>query len=402
LRIAVILPQPYLGGTLKATREFCQLLREAGAQVVCGLIEGAYTAEQLRPYRDAGIPVRGLRWRIVSGVDAGVLAANAGLSESALADHASWLVADDGGNGLLDCRLWVIMSDRITSPLLPLRPYVTVVYDYIQRYVPEILTPEAWDVYARCYRLAALDAWRVVATTPDTLADCVHYAGVALQRARYVPMHYLAPSSIPPAAKKRDGILWLCNSTQHKNHITVIDGLERYWSTGGRCAATMAGPLTDRFNDVHAVGYFDEVRSRIKALGPYRKMLSIAGVLPEARFWQTIGSSAVVLHGARADNGTFAAIDATLCGAALVSSDYPQMRYIANHFEIDPLWFDPYDASALASRLHDAQRCPPVVDPARTYTAIGRQWHAAREAIVSLIGEAENDLPRQPPVGIHA
>ena len=49
--------------------------------------------------------------------------------------RAEYLFAvDDGIMQFADCDLWVVVSDQICAPLLPLRPVVHMVYDYIQHY----------------------------------------------------------------------------------------------------------------------------------------------------------------------------------------------------------------------------------------------------------------------------
>ena len=43
---------------------------------------------------------------------------------------------DDGMRQFLDCDLWLVISDRLPLPLLPIRPYILLVHDYLQRYPP--------------------------------------------------------------------------------------------------------------------------------------------------------------------------------------------------------------------------------------------------------------------------
>ncbi len=48
--------------------------------------------------------------------------------------YNKYLCVDDGIKQLLDCDAWVVVSDRVSAPLLPLKPCLFVVYDYLQRY----------------------------------------------------------------------------------------------------------------------------------------------------------------------------------------------------------------------------------------------------------------------------
>src|SRR5699024_11093340 len=53
-----------------------------------------------------------------------------------------YLAFNDNVQKLQDFDLWLIVSDRLTIPLLPLRPIVNIIFDYIQRYFPSILPEE--------------------------------------------------------------------------------------------------------------------------------------------------------------------------------------------------------------------------------------------------------------------
>src|SRR6185295_20249307 len=51
-------------------------------------------------------------------------------------DQTTYQVPDDGIKHFLDCDLWLFFSDRLVHSLPPIRPYILMVYDYLQRYVP--------------------------------------------------------------------------------------------------------------------------------------------------------------------------------------------------------------------------------------------------------------------------
>ena len=80
----------------------------------------------------ASIKRRPYRWRIVPHDEAVRACAYAGLSGS-LKDQ-TYQAPDDGISQFADCDLWVVISDRLDLPLLPVRPHLLMVYDYIQRY----------------------------------------------------------------------------------------------------------------------------------------------------------------------------------------------------------------------------------------------------------------------------
>ncbi len=395
MRVAVLLPHPYRGGTLKATQDLCRLLRDAGAEPVCGLMSDRYEREHLLPFRAAKIPLRALQWRAASPAEAAVIARQCGVFPEDLPPRPEWGIPDDGAGGFLDCRFWIVVSDRCHFHILPLRPYAVLAFDYIQRYAPEIFDAGAWERYERRFRPLAQDAWRVLVTTPETRRDCIDFAGVPARRARLLPPFYSPPASPPPAARTREGILWLCNPTPHKNHPVVLDGLRAYWSAGGTMRATMAGPMVEQFLDAGGE-HMEKVRKRIRDLGAFSERLRITGELAAPAYWRAMASARLLLHGAKADNGTLAAAEAGLCGTPVVSSDYPQMRTIARAFGVEPAWFDRDDPDSLADRLLEAERSLAAPDPIAVRARLDAQWRAAVASIAELLQEAERDRPPLP------
>ena len=69
-----------------------------------------------------------------------------------------------------------------------------------------------------------------------------------------------------------------------------------------------------------------------------------------------ISEAAVVWHNVIVDNGTFVAFDAARADRYFVSSDYPQMRYLCEHYGIAALWHPHADPSAAAAALLEAGR----------------------------------------------
>lgn len=410
MRVAVLLPQPYRGGSLKGTRDLCVLLREAGAQPVCGLLADTYSWEQLAPFREAGVPVRPTTWRMIPWEEAEAICRHHPQADIDPRAVGQWTAPHDGGAGFLDCDLWLVVSDRCPARVLPLRPLAALIYDCIQRYVPELFDAGAWHLYETSFREQALGAWRVLATTPATQRDLIDFAGVPARRTRLLPIHYLPPEPPPElpsetatGADEAGPVLWLSNASPHKNHLMVLAGLEEYWAGGGRLDALLAGVETDRLAGGSAVPYHVEVQRRIAGLGRWRQRLSVVGELPELAFRRAVRSAAALLHGARADNGTFAVIDAGVCGTPAVSSDYPQMRHVAETFALAPRWFAADDPAGLAARLREIEESPARVDPAPVRAAIARQRAATVTALHALLAEvAEEHPPRLRQAVAHA
>jgi hypothetical protein len=94
------------------------------------------------------------------------------------------------------------------------------------------------------------------------------------------------------------------------------------------------------------------------------------GRIGNALFDAVMRSCAVVWHNVIIDNGTLVAFDAARAGKHLVSSDYPQMRYLCERYGVDALWFPAHDARAAARALLEGERL---------YRAGASPGHALRE-----------------------
>ena len=106
---------------------------------------------------------------------------------------SDFLLPDDGINHFLDCDLWVVVSDRLSMPLLPARPCVMVVHDYIQRYGPIVDGDRNLSFLA-----AAHKADRVLVTSRFTLADAMQYAGLPKEKLRRLPLILPRLNDDPP------------------------------------------------------------------------------------------------------------------------------------------------------------------------------------------------------------
>jgi glycosyltransferase involved in cell wall biosynthesis len=349
-RIAVMVPLAYRGGTMRGARLLAQALhagsRSAGtpAEVVLGHVDdpvaygGGFAPEPL-----AGIPVRPYRWRTLSAAEAKRAMRLAGFEWTPQAER--YLIPDDG---LSDCDLWVIVSDRLTLPLLPLKPYVMLVFDYLQRYVG-ILEHGADLPFLR----AAQQAERVLVTTRFTEQDALQYAGVPRERVVRVPM--LAPVFVPPRALAAPAapsyFLWTTNTAPHKNHHAALEALVRYYDEHGGtldCVVTGADTLTLTSG---SRPHLREVAALIASHRCLQERVRFKGELADAAYQRELAGAAFLWHAGRIDNGTFSVIEAAHLGVPALSSDYPAMREIDAQFDLRMSWMDPDDPADMAQGL---------------------------------------------------
>lgn len=220
-KIAVMLPCPYLGGTLQGVKNIVRMLalgakhRHDSIQIVLSVLDGTYDIEE--EFRDLisipGVYIRETTWQDYSREQAQEIMYNVDLGKTKLT-YLRYSLPDDGINNFYDCDAWFVVSDRCSAPLIPLRPYSVLVYDYIQRYVD--LGIDAY--FDSSFIEQARQAKKVFVTTPQTGRDAAYYCGLKKEKVHCLEMEVSLPThvEIPENARKRDYILWISNGTRHK------------------------------------------------------------------------------------------------------------------------------------------------------------------------------------------
>lgn len=362
MRVAVILPQPYRGGTLRAGREVALMLktgRGTPLDVVFAVAGGAIDMPMQRELGAHGISVRPFTWESVDGADAKRMAAIAQPPIPLTPRHARYAVPRDGVADLGDCDFWLFLSDRVPHPMFPRRPYGVVVFDCLQRYVPSIMTDAAWAAQATTLIPFVREAAVVLVTTPTTGIDVQTFVGVSRERIRLAPLTFTAPvvdaRTVPASAPY---ILWATNRSMHKNHAMVLRGLQRYYEYGGDTLDTIIlGVETEYLRPdqeyPYAVveDYLKPLRRSLREIGALREHVTIAGEVSDTVYRRTLAGARVLLHSSLYDNGTFAAFDAAALGIPTLSARYPAMEYLDRTYALDVQWFDARDPDDLAARL---------------------------------------------------
>ena len=356
-RVAIILPIEYRGGTLRGAKLLAQAMyegsRQAGedAEIVFMHLDDpiVYPKEEFDDLHP-GIARRTFNWKALPYDEARRAMHYAG--------HPSWipsadryLVPDDGIRQAQDCDLWLLVSDRFSAPLLPLRPCVHMVYDYVQRYLPVL--PNGAD---RPFIDVVRRATRVLVTTRFTEQDALQYAGLKAKNVIRLPM--LAPDF---SAAEDDAIaepqpvaryfVWSTNTALHKNHDKALKALTWYYDKlDGQLECRVTGENTADFAN-SALPHLASAIAQIKASKSLRKHLRWKGVLPERAYRRTLSRAAFLWHPATIDNGTFSVIEAASLGIPALSSDYPAMREIDAQFSLDLAWMNGRDPEAMALQL---------------------------------------------------
>lgn len=355
-KVAVVLPVGYKGGSLRGALALALALylgsRQWGedADVVFVHLDdpATYPDSEFADLPD-NIARRAFNWKILPAAESRRAMRYAGFQGwEPTQDY--YIVPDDGMKQLMDCDLWLIVSDRLSRPLLPLRPVVLMVYDYLQRY--EDLLSHGAD---RAFLNAARHAERVLVTTKFTQQDAIQYAGVDPSRVCKVPM--LAPefpirdSGILNDMGNRPFFLWTTNAALHKNHLRAAEALQIYYEEldgGLDCRVTGVNTKEMLASDLPHLRAMAEVFQRSK---PLRKHVKWMGELPDVHYQRLLSKARFLWHAGRIDNGTFSVIEAACLGVPALSSDYPAMREINEQFSLNLAWMNPECSREMAMEL---------------------------------------------------
>ena len=353
-RIAVLVPDAYRGGTLRSAKLLAQALWTASRQ--CGedadVVFGYPNVQEDLPDRwDDDLPLsisrRTIGWQTVNPAAASRAMRYAGHPDW-VPSAASYLVPDDGIQHLFDCDLWIVMSDRLNAPLLPVRPYALVVYDYLQRYVN--LFPAGTD---QPFVAAARSAERIIVTTRFTEQDALVYAGVPREKVVRVPM--LAPEFVRAERRSSNSdcpyFLWTTNLALHKNHYKAVSALREYFEL-------LDGQLDCRVSGADSGNLLKSGLPHLKSLAAIfadseilSKRLQLLGEVPDALYRRQLANAEFLWHPARIDNGTFSVVEAAHLGVPSLSSRYPAMEEIDAEFGLNLTWMDANQPSQMAGQL---------------------------------------------------
>ena len=354
-RIAVFLPVAYRGGSLRGAMLLARALttgsRMAGdnIEVVFAHLDDpvCYPKESFGDL-PTSIKRRPYRWRTVSREEAVRACAYAGLGGS-LKDE-TYQAPDDGISQFTDCDLWVVISDRLEFPLLPVRPYLLMVYDYLQRYQTLFDDDTNQEFVARAHSAEA-----VMVTTEFTAGDARQFAGIPAKKIKKVPMlapEFVASENSGRVVDESDSFfLWTTNLALHKNHENAFKALRLYYEKyGGSLNCRVTGVDTRELlkRDARHLRVLREIRSSSAAI---KQHLKIEGELPEERYQAQLSHAAFLWHPGRIDNGTFSVVEAAHLGVPALSSDYPAMREIDQQFELNLTWMDPEDPDNMARQI---------------------------------------------------
>jgi glycosyltransferase involved in cell wall biosynthesis len=376
-RVAVMLPYPYRGGTLKAARNVARMIcrgseeADDSVKVVFGIVEGAYDKDEFHDLRNMGIGLRDTRWIQISRAE---MENYQRFSRYEVPlRYERYYLPSDGASNFEDCDLWLIVSDRTFFPVAPLRPYGVLIHDYIQRYVPETIGmgDEVNDFWSETFGKGFLGTVRqanfVLNTTPRTRQDTINYAGVSPEKVVMAPLDFELPR-VPRQHIDfgKDYLLWETGTAYHENHLNALKALEMYYEEHeGRLRTCILGFNTRLFDPKlgstgltganEAELHILRIRERIMSSSVLREKVRALGLVSSRQYTARVAQARFLFHPNRTDNGSFTVVEAAYLGTPVLSHDYEQIRFMDERFGLNLSFCNAGDPRDAAARLKEME-----------------------------------------------
>ena len=377
-KIAVMLPIFYKGGTLRAAKNIVKSIsyqaRKRGDEVV---VDFSFVKNKnydmnldFSDLLKENIVIRETEWKVLPREELKGAASLLGL-EKWINEFDEFCLPTDDASDFTDCDLWLIVSNRLSAPLFPLRKNAFVIYDFIERYIPKIFmdSDSFWENYTKNFLSSIRHASKVFVTTPSTRKDLISFAGVENHM-----IHMLDLDFQPPEIPKEEFdmnlpdryILWPTNTSAHKNHLNTLNAYETYIKElGGVLDLVITGTWTDAFDPHYEIEpdeiflkypYIKSFRQKLKIDENLASHIHIMGDVPDKVYTQLLGKAQYLWHPALYDNGTFAVLEAAYLGTPSLSARYPAMEFIDQKFKLNLRFFDPGNKTEMADALKKMEK----------------------------------------------
>jgi glycosyltransferase involved in cell wall biosynthesis len=352
-KIAVFLPAGYRGGMLKEAKSIAKAIVRGAEenndklQVVFSYSEeGQYEIDQdFKDLLDVGISLRPTKWMIYSSHQLSSLK-SADRWKKNLTRSNQYCLPVDGANDFADCDFWLIVSDRLPEMLFPLRDYACVIYDYIQRYVPGILSTknELWKSQNAVMFSLARGAIKVFVTTPVAREDMISFVGLPREKIELWEMRFTPPITefeFPVSFEyNKKYFIWPTNAALHKNHQFGLESLEKYFlEFSGSLDVVITGANTEILGlgnsaSMELPNHLIDSRNILQNSHFLPERVRVFGNVPDNLYTQMLMNAEFIWSPVKYDNGAFAVIEGAYLGKPSLSTRYPAMEYIDRRFNL--------------------------------------------------------------------
>lgn len=368
--VLLFLQEFAMGGVLEATRDLVPGLVALSAErgtlrLRLGLLARDDPSTRELVGLGGGLPIERFRLSPLTRREA----------QGLLGEEPAWLASGpssyvffgDAAAAALRADAWFGLTGGFPLPLLPARPYGVLVYDVIQKHLPDAFPPLSLEHQRRGTAPTARGARLVVTTSPATRLDVIEHHALDPDRVRLVPVagavgrRFLGiqPRAVPAA--RAPFILNVAYGVPHKGAERLLRGFARLLARGGRGPQlVVCGYSTELFSPscpTPAEGHAGAIRALVRELGLEEPAdVVFLGYVDEPRLRDLLGRAAVVVNAALHDNGSFSLTEARWFGRPTASTRYPAAAYLCERFGVPARLFEPDDPDGLADALEQAMR----------------------------------------------
>jgi glycosyltransferase involved in cell wall biosynthesis len=378
--VFLFLQTAYAGGVWETTKELMQELvalnRERGRlKLTLGIHEEQQDTHSLERLGE-GLRIERLRLNPIHRREAQRMLGGTPDWLAQRPEH-SFCFFSGAARAALQADAWFALVDRFPLPLLPARPYGVLVYDMIQRVVPEAFD----DVFFQSVKMGmrpTLNAARLVlVTSPQTRTDVLAEYRLNPSQAVLAPLacnpqrRFGGLKAKPVAAARTPFLLNTSNLSRHKGIDVLLRGYARLGQEmKHRPLLVICGVDTQRFSTRAATAQEPreclEVRRLLAELDLREgRDLLFLGLVEDAELLDLYERCEAVVNAARYDNGSFLLVEGAYFGRRCVSAQYPAVDYLCRRYTLPVRSFPAGDSEALVHALAESLR-EPLPCPAET------------------------------------
>lgn len=367
-KMAIILPQNYLGGVLDYTLRFLRILakgmRKYKMEIVFAVLEEMKERyyKHIKEVEDYGIKIRTFSWEEVTRERIEELTKLLGYPLDIY--KSNYTLMNDGIRYFEDCDFMLFMADRVPENLFIFKPYGVIIHDYMRRYIPENL-PERFE--AAVMSLVRNSECNFTTNTA-AITDCIQYVGIKKEKIHLLPFFFenISNEEIQDLDIKEGYFVWSTNISRHKNHKMALEALSTYYQAGGILHCYVTGVNTDLFADCSLAAdreltveqrlYVQEISDIVAKDLNLPKYIHFEGQLSKKRYYGMVKGAKFMMHPGQADNGNGSVVDAAFLGVPSISSDYAAMRNIDQCLKLGLLFFNKDNSEQLREMLFYAEQ----------------------------------------------
>jgi glycosyltransferase involved in cell wall biosynthesis len=275
-----------------------------------------------------------------------------------------------GAESAIRADAWLGLLDRFPLPLIPVRPYGVVVYDMLQKYVPENFGPpeSTFFLWSRHGMKPTAKAARFLTVmTPQVREDVMEEYGLEERQVRLLPYafdvhrRFGAVRSEPVALPGEPFILKVANAAVHKGAGTLLKAYGKLKQSGVQNLPplVLCGVETDRFSrNFQGDGDCPNgpiIRNLVQELGLQEGIdVVFLGFVNVGQLKYLYERCSLVVMAAKHDMGSFCLVEAKYFGKPVACSRYPSAQFICERFGVEARFFTIDDSNALAEILRQS------------------------------------------------